>query len=227
MLKEKPKPLPAVFKPDCETAIISIAESTSGNSLNAISLIFHVNLSNSLSLVRLQVSGPAGPVTSVRRHSHSCVCLRPPPVREQVVKLGHSPLVEDLLVAGADPDIPDPACGLTVTHDAARDGFMDTVRVLVKHRAKVNLVDVKGNLPLHLAAREGHLEVVRLLTEHTDDCQAPNGAGYTARQLALQREKMDVVQYIDEYLSSREYCYLQIQENSRDISKRTKSAGVS
>lgn len=64
-VKRKPKPLPAPFKPDCETAIISIAESISGNSLNAISLIFHVNLSNSLSLDRLQVSGPAGPVTSV------------------------------------------------------------------------------------------------------------------------------------------------------------------
>ncbi|XP_073333271.1 cyclin-dependent kinase 4 inhibitor C [Pagrus major] len=120
----------------------------------------------------------------------------------QVVMLGHSALVEALLVAGADPDIPDPACGLTVTHDAARDGFIYSVRVLVEHGANVNLVDVKGNLALHLAAKEGHLEVVRLLTEHTDDPQAPNGAGDTARQLALQHGKMDVVQYIDEYLSS-------------------------
>ncbi|KAM8744852.1 cyclin-dependent kinase 4 inhibitor C isoform 2-T3 [Acanthopagrus schlegelii] len=121
----------------------------------------------------------------------------------QVVMLGHTLAVETLLQAGADPNRPDPACGLTVTHDAAREGFIDSVRVLLKHKAQVNLPDVKGNLPLHLAAREGHLEVVRLLTEHTDDCQAPNGAGDTPRQLALLREKMDVVQYLDEYLSSR------------------------
>lgn len=156
--------------------------------------------------------GPAGPVTSVRRHSHSCVRLRPPPVRDQVVMLGHTLAVETLLQAGADPNRPDPACGLTVTHDAAREGFIDSVRVLLKHKAQVNLPDVKGNLPLHLAAREGHLEVVRLLTEHTDDCQAPNGAGDTPRQLALQREKVDVVQYLDECLSSREYSCLQIQD---------------
>uniref|UniRef100_A0A3Q3FIH7 Cyclin-dependent kinase inhibitor 2C (p18, inhibits CDK4) n=1 Tax=Labrus bergylta TaxID=56723 RepID=A0A3Q3FIH7_9LABR len=53
----------------------------------------------------------------------------------QVVKLGNTALVEALLVAGADPNVPDPVLNLTVTHDAAREGFIDSVRVLVDHAA--------------------------------------------------------------------------------------------
>ncbi|KAM9358353.1 cyclin-dependent kinase 4 inhibitor C [Symphorus nematophorus] len=122
----------------------------------------------------------------------------------QVVKLGNPALVEALLVAGAHPNVLDPVLKLTVTHDAARDGFVDSVRVLVDNGADVNLVDEKGNLPLHLAAMEGHLEVIRLLIRLTRDPQAPNGLGYTAAQLALQYRRMDIVQFIDDYLNSRE-----------------------
>uniref|UniRef100_A0A3Q3X6Z6 Uncharacterized protein n=1 Tax=Mola mola TaxID=94237 RepID=A0A3Q3X6Z6_MOLML len=89
----------------------------------------------------------------------------------QVAKLGNPALICELLLAGADPNLRDPACGLTVTHDAAREGFADSVRVLVEHGADVNIVDGHGNLPLHLAAREGHLEAMRLLLEH------PRGRG--------------------------------------------------
>ncbi|XP_070764398.1 cyclin-dependent kinase 4 inhibitor C [Enoplosus armatus] len=120
----------------------------------------------------------------------------------QVVMLGNTALVRALLVAGADPNLRDRVLSLTVTHDAAREGFIDSVRVLVDHGADPNLVDDLGNLPLHLAAREGHLEVVQLLIGRTENPQAPNGLGDTARQLALNHKRMETVKYIDEYLSS-------------------------
>uniref|UniRef100_A0A3B5LY47 Cyclin-dependent kinase inhibitor 2C (p18, inhibits CDK4) n=1 Tax=Xiphophorus couchianus TaxID=32473 RepID=A0A3B5LY47_9TELE len=81
----------------------------------------------------------------------------------QVAMLGNTELVRALLAAGADPNARDHILNLTVTHDAAREGFAETVRELVNHGADVNLADAIGNLPLHLAAREGHLEVVRTL----------------------------------------------------------------
>lgn len=62
----------------------------------------------------------------------------------QVVKLGDSWVIETLLQAGANPNVPDPSCGLTVTHDAAREGFVDSVRVLLKYRADVNIADERG-----------------------------------------------------------------------------------
>ncbi|XP_028259623.1 cyclin-dependent kinase 4 inhibitor C isoform X2 [Parambassis ranga] len=120
----------------------------------------------------------------------------------QVVMLGHSELIAVLLEAGADPNLPDPACGLTVTHDAAREGFIDSVRTLVKHGADVNLLDNHGNLPLHLAAKEGHLEVVQLLITRTADPQRANGKGYTSEQLASTHRKMDTATFIKEYLTT-------------------------
>ncbi|MEQ2300734.1 hypothetical protein AMECASPLE_028877 [Ameca splendens] len=101
----------------------------------------------------------------------------------KVVKLGHSALVKALLDAGGDPNVSDRVQQLTVIHDAAREGFLDSVRVLIDHGADVNHVDQKGNLPLHLAAREGHLEVVKLLQEHTVDSQAANSEENTALML--------------------------------------------
>ncbi|KAG7266275.1 hypothetical protein CRUP_005890 [Coryphaenoides rupestris] len=86
----------------------------------------------------------------------------------------------------ADPDRRDPRRGLTVAHDAARDGFGDTVRVLVDCGADVNLVDARGNLPLHLAARGGHTGVVALLMGRTAQPELHNSQGRTAHDLALQ-----------------------------------------
>lgn len=118
--------------------------------------------------------------------------------------LGSTLVAEALLDAGANPNLRDPTCGLTVTHDAAREGFVDTVRVLISHGADVNLVDKQGNMPLHLAAREGHLQVVQVLIGPTADPQRANGQGYTAEQLALHFGRMDIARYIDDHLNSRE-----------------------
>ncbi|XP_074524937.1 cyclin-dependent kinase 4 inhibitor C [Halichoeres trimaculatus] len=119
----------------------------------------------------------------------------------QVAQLGNTALVETLLMAGADPNVPDPVLNLTVIHDAAREGFLQTVRVLLDHGADPNLVDGHGNLPLHLAAREGYLDVVRLLIESTANPRATNNYGLSAGELAYRYGKSDVFNFIQEYLS--------------------------
>ncbi|XP_059580641.1 cyclin-dependent kinase 4 inhibitor B-like [Alligator mississippiensis] len=80
----------------------------------------------------------------------------------QVVKLGHTPLVELLLRSGADPNRPDPATGSRPAHDAAREGFLDTLVALHRAGARLDLADRWG-LPLDLAREHGHLPVVRYL----------------------------------------------------------------
>lgn len=118
--------------------------------------------------------------------------------------MGSTAVIKALLVAGADPNVRDPACGLTVMHDAAREGFVDSVRVLADHGADANIVDEQGNLPLHLAARKGHLEVIQLVIGRTANPQKANALGYTALQLAIQHNRMDVARYIEEYINARE-----------------------
>lgn len=116
----------------------------------------------------------------------------------QVVKLGCPSTALALLQAGADANLRDPIGGLTVSHDAARDGYLDTLQVLAQNGADVNLLDNDGNLPLHLAAREGHLDVVQYLVTHcnTQPFQ-PNARGYTPRDLASMHKKLKTVEWLD------------------------------
>ncbi|XP_075944014.1 cyclin-dependent kinase 4 inhibitor C [Anarhichas minor] len=120
----------------------------------------------------------------------------------QVVKLSKAAVVEALLRAGADPDLRDPACSVTVMHDAARAGFVDSVRLLLDYSADTNVVDKRGNLPLHLAAMQGNLEATQLLIGRTANPRAPNSAGHTAGQLAHIHKRVETAKYIDDYLSS-------------------------
>lgn len=113
-----------------------------------------------------------------------------------MAKTGHAVLIRELLLAGADPNVPDPACGITVLFDASRDGFEDSARVLLQYNANANLSDDKGNLPLHAAAREGHLRVVHLLIGETANPQQCNNQGFTALQLAMLHRKTATVQYL-------------------------------
>ncbi|KAM4574835.1 cyclin-dependent kinase 4 inhibitor C isoform 1-T4 [Fundulus diaphanus] len=122
----------------------------------------------------------------------------------QVAMLGKTNLVTALLEVGAEPNARDKILMLTVVHDAAREGFLETVRTLADHGADVNLADEIGNLPLHLAAKEGQLEVVKLLLELTEDPRRPNDLGHTALQLARDFHNEKTADFIEQYLVSRE-----------------------
>lgn len=117
----------------------------------------------------------------------------------KVVKLGCPSVVEALLRRGADADVPDPSNRLTVTHDVAREGYADTLKVLLKYGADVNLKDDSGNLPLHLAARAGHQDVVELLAPRTAHPFLPNNAGVTPMQLASEHHRDDTACWLESY----------------------------
>lgn len=107
-------------------------------------------------------------------------------------------MVEALLRSGANPNVRDPSKGLTVTHDAARDGYADTLEVLLS-RADVNLKDDSGNLPLHLAAREGHQDIVELLAPRTAHPFLSNHEGLTPLQLASEHHRDDTARWLENY----------------------------
>ncbi|KAG9350865.1 hypothetical protein JZ751_024754 [Albula glossodonta] len=118
----------------------------------------------------------------------------------KVMKLGNPALAEALLQANADPNVRDPLGGLTALHDTARDGYADTLQVLVDHGADVNIQDSDGNLPLHLAAREGNLDVVTFLFPRTAEPMRRNTQGKTAYDMATMHNRLQTAQWIQEYL---------------------------
>ncbi|XP_060092379.1 cyclin-dependent kinase 4 inhibitor B-like [Heteronotia binoei] len=81
----------------------------------------------------------------------------------QVMMLGTPSVAELLLQRGADPNRPDPATGSLPVHDAAREGFLETLQVLCRGGARLDLPDRWGRLPLDLAAENLQSHVVSYL----------------------------------------------------------------
>ncbi|KAL1005777.1 hypothetical protein UPYG_G00063890 [Umbra pygmaea] len=85
----------------------------------------------------------------------------------QVMMMGNSNVACLLLEHGANPNITDRR-GVSPAHDAARTGFLDTLRVLVEFGASVNMADHTGSLPIHIAVREGYRDVVEFLAPRSN-----------------------------------------------------------
>ncbi|KAL4618200.1 cyclin-dependent kinase 4 inhibitor C-like [Arapaima gigas] len=81
----------------------------------------------------------------------------------QVMMMGSDRVAELLLSYGGNPNVRDPLTGSTPLHDAARLGFLDTARVLVRFGAQVDARDSRHLRPMDLAEQNGHLDVAELL----------------------------------------------------------------
>jgi len=74
-------------------------------------------------------------------------------------------VVSDLLLHGADPNVPDDS-GVAPLHRAARDGHDELVAELVRYSADLDRKTTTGWTPLHLAIRAGDSEMVNLLLSY-------------------------------------------------------------
>lgn len=77
--------------------------------------------------------------------------------------MGSTAVAQVLLKHGADPSVADGSTGTTPLHDAARAGFVDTVRLLVQHLADPQARDNRHCRPVDLARDNGHTDVVAFL----------------------------------------------------------------
>ncbi|XP_043859029.1 cyclin-dependent kinase 4 inhibitor D [Dromiciops gliroides] len=138
---------------------------------------------------RLSGAAARGDVNEVRRLLHQ-EFVHPDSLNRfgktalQVMMFGSSPIALELLKQGASPNVQD-GSGTSPAHDAARTGFLDTLRILVEHGADVNVPDGSGALPIHLAVREGHAAVVSFLAGESD-LQHRDAGGLTPLELARQ-----------------------------------------
>ncbi|XP_077202597.1 uncharacterized protein LOC143841932 [Paroedura picta] len=95
----------------------------------------------------------------------------------QVMMMGSPRVAALLLQEGADPNRPDPSTGALPSHDAARQGFLDTLRVLCAGGARLDVPDAAQRLPLHLAQEAGHRHVVRFLRRQAESPAREGAAG--------------------------------------------------
>jgi len=82
-------------------------------------------------------------------------------------------------------------------HDAAADGEIERVKLLISEDADVNVKNSQGLTPLHYAAFEGHKDIVELLLAHGADVNVGD-ANYnrTALQFAMQSNQREIVQLL-------------------------------
>jgi outer membrane protein assembly factor BamB len=108
----------------------------------------------------------------------------------EAARKGDAKAVEALLAKGADVNAKS-AYGATALSFAADKGHLDVVRVLIKHKADLNVNDTFYNAtPMTWALMRGHAGVVKALVE-----AGASGAGSTLRAAAGQG-KADVVKAI-------------------------------
>uniref|UniRef100_A0A8C6R079 Cyclin dependent kinase inhibitor 2B n=1 Tax=Nannospalax galili TaxID=1026970 RepID=A0A8C6R079_NANGA len=87
----------------------------------------------------------------------------------QVMMMGSAQVAELLLLHGAEPNCTDPATLTRPVHDAAREGFLDTLVALHQAGARLDVRDAWGRLPVDLAQERGHLNIVRYLRAAAGD----------------------------------------------------------
>ncbi|KAF5353830.1 hypothetical protein D9758_010616 [Tetrapyrgos nigripes] len=83
-------------------------------------------------------------------------------------------------------------------HDAAEDGYLHIVKVLVQNGADVNAEGGFYGFALQAAAFWGHLDIVKYLVEKGTDVNAKGGEFGFALQAAAFRGHLDIVKYLVE-----------------------------
>ncbi|KAG2456361.1 ANR50 protein, partial [Polypterus senegalus] len=88
--------------------------------------------------------------------------------------------------------------GRTALHVSCWQGHLESVNLLLSHKADANAVDAEGRPPLHSSAWQGHVAVARLLIEtgNANVDQACSQQGATALCIAAQEGHTEVVQIL-------------------------------
>lgn len=95
-----------------------------------------------------------------------------------------SRVLQQLINAGATPDINTSSVGTTPLMIATVHQDIDSVRILLEANANVGAVDETGCTALHAAVEVGWYEGIRLLIEYSSDPDKCNREGVSANDMA-------------------------------------------
>jgi len=106
---------------------------------------------------------------------------------------------QTLLDQGADVDVRQRKFQGTPLQYAASSGRLDTVQLLIKHKATVDAVDLSLRTPLMWAAWNGHADVAQALLDAGADLhKTSRGIRWTALHFAADRGKFETAQLLIE-----------------------------
>lgn len=101
--------------------------------------------------------------------------------------------------------------GSYVIHLAAWAGNTSLVTVLLKRGASINLLDEKGNTPLHLGCLTS-LKMVQILVNSGVDVHAVNDGGLTAIEIVRKSSHVntEIVTYLEEITGTDEFNWMEM-----------------
>lgn len=122
-----------------------------------------------------------------------------------LVRLGDVARIQALIVA--DPELVSrkDENGWPLLNEAVRAGHMDIVKLLLNHKAEVNVPDGGGRTPLHWAARIGRADLVLVLLANQADLNVRNNDDQTPLQEAKQMLAEELVAANDATVADDSY----------------------
>ncbi len=121
----------------------------------------------------------------------------------QLHQAGSAEVPQALIDQGADVDVRQRTFHGTPLQYAASFGRLDVVRLLLKHKATVDAVDLAGRTPLMWAASKGHAEIVEALLEAgASPEQTSRGTKWTALHFAAEKGQFETAQLLIEHGAS-------------------------
>jgi ankyrin repeat protein len=108
---------------------------------------------------------------------------------------GRKEIVEILLQAGANPDIPH-FCGSTALMDVAKEGDVEMVEILLKAKANPDIQDTFDDTALIFAVENNHKETVDILLKAKANPDIQDHSGGTALMLAARNGDKELVEVL-------------------------------
>ncbi|MYK06259.1 MAG: ankyrin repeat domain-containing protein, partial [Synechococcus sp. SB0670_bin_20] len=88
--------------------------------------------------------------------------------------------------------------GTTLLHQAAKEGQVEAVKVLIEAGARLDVKDKQGSTPMHQAAKEGQVEAVKVLIGAGARLNLKDKQGHTPKDCAAAANQGDALSLLTE-----------------------------